>query len=248
MGVCYNYSMFQKESELYPYSVTDLSPKDALILAPHPDDESLGCGGSIAKHVSRGSRVKVIFITDGDKGDFEGKFEKDYVQIRRQNAQKAMDTLGVKDYEFWGYRDRNLHLMEKEIVDRLLHLVEVFSPSLIYMPSPYEAHPDHKATSKIAMRIFKKTGITVLLYEVLMALFPNILVDITLEMERKRLAIKSYHTEVYYNDYVSKIEGLNRFRTGTLPDTVTFAEGFVLLDNEVSIKDVPFQLLSTLLD
>jgi LmbE family N-acetylglucosaminyl deacetylase len=240
--------MFQNESDIYPYSVTDLSPKDALILAPHPDDESLGCGGSIAKHISRGSRVKVIFITDGDKGDFEGKFDKDYVQIRRQNAQKAMEILGVKDYEFWGYRDRNLHLMEEEVVDRLLHVVEVFSPSLIYMPSPYEAHPDHKATSKIAMRIFKKTGITVLLYEVLMALYPNILVDITLEMERKKKAIESYYTEAYYNDYISKIEGLNRFRTATLPNTVAFAEGFVLLDKEVSIKVLSLQLLSRLLD
>ncbi len=239
--------MFKNESELYPYSVTDLSQKDALILAPHPDDESLGCGGSITKHIKSGSRVKVIFLTDGDKGDFESKFAEDYVKIRRQSAQKAMEVIGVNDYEFWSYGDRNLHLTEEELVDRLFHIVEAFSPSLIYAPSPFEVHPDHRATSKMTMRIFEKTRITVLFYEVLMALFPNILVDITLEMERKKMAIESYYTEISYNDYVSKIEGLNVFRTATLPGTVTFAEGFFLLDREVSIKDMPLQLLSTLL-
>lgn len=71
--MCYNYTMLN-EPDIYPYSVSDLSRKDALVIAPHPDDESLGCGGSIAKHIKAKSRVKVIFLTDGDKGDFEGRF------------------------------------------------------------------------------------------------------------------------------------------------------------------------------
>jgi len=240
--------MSQNESDIYPYSVTDLSQKDVLVLAPHPDDESIGCGGSIARHTAQGSRVKVIFITDGDKGDFEGRFGKDYVPIRRESAEKAMSALGVEDYEFWEYRDRDIHLKEENILERLLNAAKTFSPYLIYAPSPYEAHPDHKAVSKMAMKVYKETGITVLFYEVLMALMPNILVDITSTIQKKRMAIESYHTETYYNNYLTKAEGLNRFRTATLPKTVSFAEGFVLIDKNVSSEDISLQLLSKLLD
>jgi len=240
--------MPRKESDIYPYSVTDLSKKDALVLAPHPDDESFGCGGSIARHTAQGSRVKVIFLTDGDKGDFEGRFGKDYTRIRRESAEKAMLILGVDDYEFWGYKDRELHLKEEEVLERLLSTIRTFSPSLIYAPSPYEAHPDHKVTSKIAMKAFKKTGLTVLFYEVLMALFPGILVDITSEIEIKKKAAGSYHTEISYNDYVTIIAGINRFRSATLPGSVIYAEGFVLLDGDVPSDNGAVKLLSMVLD
>ena len=236
--------MFKNESEVYPYSVTDFSQKDALVLAPHPDDESLGCGGSIARHVKAGSRVKVIFHTDGDRGDFEGRFGEEYVEIRRQSAQKAMEILGVKDYEFWGYRDRNLDATGEDIANTLFSVVEAFSPSLIYAPSPFEAHPDHRALFKIAWKLRERLDITLVLYEVLMALYPNILVDITNEVGQKKKAIESYHTEVYYNDYVSKVEGLNRFRTATLPDTVKYAEGFILIEKGSLPVSLPLKLLA----
>ncbi|GAB4534266.1 MAG: hypothetical protein Fur0020_00730 [Thermodesulfovibrionia bacterium] len=224
--------MNPSESEIYPYSVTDLSKMDAIIIAPHPDDESIGCGGSIVRHVRAGSRVKVVFITDGDKGDLEGRFGDNYVSMRRGCAEMAMDILGVRDYEFWGYRDRESGSVIEEITERLNHTIKGFSPSLIYAPSSYEVHPDHRVMSEIGLRVSDEVGISLLFYEVTIALCPNILVDITDEMERKRQAIKSYHTELYYNDYLSKIEGLNRFRTATLPKTITFAEGFILLKKD----------------
>jgi LmbE family N-acetylglucosaminyl deacetylase len=237
--------MSQNESDLYPYSVTDLSPKDALIIAPHPDDESLGCGGSIVKHIKAGNRVKVIFLTDGDKGDFEGRFGENYVSMRRQSAHKAMEVLGVQDYEFWGYEDRNLYLAEKEVMDRLPHTIETFSPSLIYVPSPFEAHPDHRTSFKVVWELRKKVGITVALYEVLMALYPNVLVDITDEMEQKKRAIESYVTEVFYNDYITKAEGLNKFRTATLPKHIKYAEAFILSENSEQFLDsLQLKLLS----
>jgi len=222
------------EIELYPYSVTDLSSLDALIIAPHPDDESIGCGGSIIKHVNSGSHVRVIFITDGDKGDFEKRFTDDYPRIRRGCAEKAMEILGVKDYEFWGYKDREVEVSIKEITERLKQRIKDTSASLLYLPSPYEVHPDHRSIAMAGQRIFDETGITILFYEVIVSLYPNLLVDITLEMGKKREAILSYHTELYYNDYLSKIEGLNRFRTITLPKGIKFAEGFILLNQDDS--------------
>jgi LmbE family N-acetylglucosaminyl deacetylase len=245
--MCYNYNMLN-ESDIYPYSVLDFSSIDALCIAPHPDDESLGCGGSIVRHIKGGSRVKVIFLTNGDRGDFEKKFGDNYVKMRKQSAEKAMEILGVKDYEFWSYKDRELYLAEKEIKKRLLHTIEIFSPSLIYAPSPLEVHPDHKVAFKIVWDLKEKLSINIAFYEVLMALYPNILVDITEEIEQKKRAIESYFTEVYYNDYITKVEGLNKFRTATLPKNIKYAEAFFLLENNVQITDTfPLKLFNAAL-
>lgn len=240
--------MVKEESDIYPYTITDLSLKDALVIAPHPDDESVGCGGSIIRHVKSGSRVKVIFLTDGNKGDFEGRFGKEYVEIRKKSTQKAMDILGVKDYEFWGYGDRNLYQEVQGVREKLFRAIETFSPSLIYVPSPFEVHPDHKVAFEVVWDLREKLKVHLAFYEILITIYPNILVDITAEMKIKRRAIESYFTEVYYNDYVSKVEGLNRFRTATLPKHITYAEAFILLEHGTPLPDsFPVQLLSVML-
>jgi LmbE family N-acetylglucosaminyl deacetylase len=61
-----------------------------LVLAPHPDDESLGCGGAIVLHCRQGDRVKIVFATDGGAGDPQGYFANyDYRELRRDEARKA---------------------------------------------------------------------------------------------------------------------------------------------------------------
>jgi LmbE family N-acetylglucosaminyl deacetylase len=245
--------MVKKEWDVYPYEVTDLSGNDALVIAPHPDDESIGCGGSLIRHIKAGSRVKVIFLTYGDKGDYDGRYGKDYIKIRMKSARKALNVLGVTDYEFWGYSDREFHLSVQDARIRLSRTIEAFHPALIYAPSPFEVHPDHKGAFDIIWHIREQYDIKLALYEVLIPLHPNILVDITSEMRRKKRAIKSYFTEVYYNDYVAKVMGLNRFRTATLPKhiaakNITYAEAFILLEHGIHSTDAtPLKLISAIL-
>jgi LmbE family N-acetylglucosaminyl deacetylase len=240
--------MVKQEPDVYPYTVTDLSGNDALVIAPHPDDESLGCGGSLVRHIKAGRRVKIIFLTNGDKGDFEGRFGKEYIEIRKKSAQKALDILGVMDYEFWGYGDREFHMAVQDVRVKLSRTIEAFRPSLIYAPSPFEAHPDHKGAFEVIWHLKEQFDITIAFYEILMAIYPNVLVDITAEMGLKTRAIESYFTEVYYNDYVTKVVGLNRFRTATLPRNITYAEAFVLLEHGTNISDsFALQLFSAML-
>jgi LmbE family N-acetylglucosaminyl deacetylase len=78
-----------------------------------------------------------------------------------------------------------------------------------------------------------------------MALYPNTLVDISREMNQKKKAIGCYHTELIYNDYLSKVEGLNRFRTATLPRNVKYAEAFMLVGGKEHFTDtLSFKLLT----
>lgn len=239
--------MIMNESEIYPYEATDISDRDCIVIAPHPDDESIGCGGSIVKHTRKGSRVKVIFLTKGDKGDFKGIFGSEYQNLRRKSAVEALTFLGVRDFEFWEFKDREL-LNEKDVVYKKLKAsFENFKPELIYTPSPYEAHPDHRVAASIGWQLYKENNIDVAFYEVLMPLYPNILVDISDEFKAKESAIKCYKTELFYNDYFSRVEGLNRFRASTLNSDVKYAEALLMAGNEAGGKDLAVRLLRHLM-
>lgn len=220
------------EENIYPYTLSDFSKHDALVLAPHPDDESIGCGGSICRHAKAGSRVKVIFLTSGEQGDFEGRFGSDYQKIRLQSAENALSILQVKEHEFWGYGDRELFSKMNEVIERLSSVIKSFSPSVLYVPSPFDIHPDHRTAFLIAWKIYKNIPLKLLLFETLVPLYPNILVDITQEWSSKKHAIESYWTELYYTNYTEKVEGLNRYRTATLSRDVLYAEAFLLADPE----------------
>jgi len=224
--------MIMNEPEIFPYSVSDLSDRDCLVIAPHPDDESVGCGGSIVRHINRGSGVKVLFLTSGESGDFQNTFGDDYTDRRQRSAIDALSVLGVKDYEFLGFRDRGLHEEREDALNRVMEVLEDFRPGLIYVPSPFEAHPDHRSASWVGWELYSRTGTDTAFYEVLMPFCPNILVDITGEYKTKEAAIRRYDTELYYNDYIDYVEGLNRLRTATLGAGVRYAEAFSLFNKE----------------
>ena len=222
--------MIINESDIYPYKTADLADKDCLVIAPHPDDESIGCGGSIARHIKQGSAVTVVFLTSGDKGDFMGIFGPGYPDRRRDSALNALSILGVKEYEFWGFRDRELYTVRDILSDRIEKRIRSLRPQLIYVPSPYEAHPDHRVAAFLGWEVCRKTNIPVCFYEALIPLYPNVLVDISEEFRIKEAAIRCYTTELHYNDYADKMAGLNRFRSATLPASVRYAEAFVFVD------------------
>lgn len=224
--------MLLNETDMYPYSLMDLSDRDCLVIAPHPDDESIGCGGCIIKHVRHGSRVKVIFLTDGQKGDFDNIFGDGYTEKRLDSAVRALTALGVKEYEFLRFEDRGLYQVRDRVFSRTRRIVDAFRPGIIYVTSPYEANPDHRAAAYAGTELFSATGIDTAFYEVLVPLYPNVLVNITEEYRIKEAAIKCYDTELHYNDYLYRVEGLNRMRTATLSPDVRYAESLVLFNDK----------------
>jgi LmbE family N-acetylglucosaminyl deacetylase len=133
------------EEHLIPYHASDLTGVRVLCLAPHPDDETLGCGGALALHRKVDDPVEVVFLTDGQAGDTKEKMDRDvYVALRRREAEKACRVLGVTDVDFWPYPDRGL-AGSRGVLPRLICLLEGYMLQLVYAPSPMEFHPDHRA-------------------------------------------------------------------------------------------------------
>ncbi|MDZ7833050.1 MAG: glycosyltransferase [Desulfobacterales bacterium] len=221
------------EDVLVPYQETDLTGKRVLVLAPHPDDETLGCGGSLIRHVKAGDSVKVVFLTDGAKGDFSGQDEPEaYMAVRRQEAIAACSRLGIGDREFWSFADRSLAETPRAL-EKLSSLFAAWRPELVYAPSPFEFHPDHRAAAFLvfALSLCCRFDFDIAFYEVNQPLKVNCLVDITAVAEAKYEAIGVYESQLREKNFLDLTQGLNRFRSMTLSESAVYAEAFYLVNS-----------------
>ncbi len=199
-----------------------------LVLAPHPDDESIGCGGTLAKQTDAGARVKVVFLTDGAEGDrslralAEGDrkagLRQELVARRRREAGEALSVLAVADFEFLAARDGGLDAGDRALVEALAGIVDRFQPDLVLLPFVADRHPDHRAATPCLLAAVDLLGerrleeLPCAGYEVWSPAQPNALVDISAQVERKRKAIGAYASQVAETDYADGALALNRYR------------------------------------
>jgi LmbE family N-acetylglucosaminyl deacetylase len=214
----------------YPrFETLDLSNHPRLlVLAPHPDDDVIGCGGTIRKAVQKGAKVKVVYLTDGRFGN-NSYSEKELIEIRKTEALNGLRVLGCDDAVFFGNPDMGLQVDEQN-VGRLHQLLEEYHPTAIFIPSFQEMPPDHLMTARIAAHALRRYEREVQCYgyEVWVPLIPTILVDITDVIEIKVEAIRQHRSQVAVSDYSVKIKGLNSYRSMYARKEVDYCEAFTL--------------------
>lgn len=227
-----------EEEQYIPYQCSIISASRVLVLAPHPDDETFGIGGTLIQHSERGEQVKVVFLTNGAKGTTQERNKNSYVALRRQEAISACAVLGISDLEFWLFEDRALD-GSSTALSKTIELLTRFQPELVYVPSPLEIHPDHRATAFYFEKSIKKYefDFKIAFYEISQPILGiNTLVDITPVLERKKEAMAAYQSQIQERPYDEICVSLNRFRGLTLPSSVTHAEGFFVCDAK-SVKN-----------
>jgi LmbE family N-acetylglucosaminyl deacetylase/glycosyltransferase involved in cell wall biosynthesis len=234
----------ETEDKIIPYNPTVLTGKRVLVLAPHPDDETIGCGGSLVHHVGAGDPVKVVFLTNGVHGNTSGEVDPTrYVKWRKDEAEKACACLGVTDLAFWPYEDRAL-ARSRGAVNRMVTLLEDYRPELVYVPSVLEFHPDHRAACFLLCDAICICDLTcdVAFYEVGQPLSINRLVDITGVLPEKSKAIEAYKSQLKERPYGEVCLALNRYRSLTLSSSATHAEGYFLCTSELIRKVGPLSI------
>jgi len=227
------------EQDFIPYAaISSIGPGPAVVFAPHPDDEVFGCGGAIMRHVSAGDPARVIIVTDGAYGAPTDSEE--YARTRRRESAQAAAILGYGVPEFWNLPDRGLEYGER-LIQRILATIEECAAELVYAPSWWEIHPDHRVTALAVTEAVRRCArpIHLAMYEVGVPLQPNALLDITDLTVRKASAVACFSSQLAQQDYDEQIAALNRFRTYTLPRTVQAAEGYLVLSAEELRNGIP---------
>lgn len=220
--------------------------RSALVLAAHPDDEVLGCGGTIAKLADEGATIHVAFLADGV---FSRACGTDAQQVelvaRRAAAQKACDILGVKSVSFGEFPDNRMDTIALlDIIKPIETLVAKYQPDTVFTHHFGDLNVDHQRIHEaVATACRPQRGHpvkTILGFEVpsstewqlpgsAPAFTPNWFVDISDTLDRKLAALDAYAAELRDWPHPRSLQGvqhLAHWRGATVG--VDAAEAFIL--------------------
>ena len=193
-----------------------------MIFAPHPDDEAIGCGGSIAKHASKGNTVVIVYMTSDKKREVE--------------ALNGLKILGGGKQIF--LRQKNLKL-KPELTKKIISIIKQETPDWIYIPHAAENNLDHRLANEIVNNAILEASFPgqarqyfvkrVLCYEVWTPISKfNYTEDITRFVKTKRSAILEHKSQIKLIRYDEATLSLNRYR-GVTTQRGDFCEVFEVI-------------------
>ena len=220
-----------------------------LVVAAHPDDEVLGCGGAIARHADSGDQVQVLIVAEGSTSRQQ---ERDRAQVRDElsalakAAQTAGSILGAAGVELLDLPDNRLDSLDRlDLVKRIEQCVQCHQPGCVYVHHAGDVNVDHRRLHEAVVTACRPSpGHVVkrlLSFEVASstewqvpgsapAFQPNWFVDISAQWERKREALEAYASEMRswpHARSLEAVEHLARWRGSQVG--VDAAEAFCLL-------------------
>jgi N-acetylglucosamine malate deacetylase 1 len=196
-----------------------------MVFSPHPDDDLIGCGGSIAKHLKNGNEVTVVYLTSGDSGGLDYS-KKELMKIREKEAKSALSCIGVKNFIFLRNPDGYLEYNEDNVVE-ITKLIRDKKPNIVYIPHREDAHKDHQTTNilvteavgRASAPCFQECGnkpwsvSKVLGYEVWTPLASfQYIEDISEFIELKIKALSRHKSQVKAVKYDEAVRSLNKYR------------------------------------
>lgn len=194
-----------------------------LAFAPHPDDESIGCGGLLARLVQAGVPVRVVLVTDGSGA---GGLPPSAGHVRQQEFRRALSKLGVQDHGLLGFPDGGL-MAGRALFGAVARELRAFSPDWVLCPSAADAHRDHRCVAQAVQRAARAWPSVqqVLQYETWGALPASHVLDITDELPLKLAALAEHATALQQMDYAGATTGLAHYRGLLVPSPRPGAAG-----------------------
>jgi LmbE family N-acetylglucosaminyl deacetylase len=174
------------------------APLSILCIGAHPDDPESGCGGTLARYAAAGHRVKILYLTRGERG-IDGKSLEDAAHIRTLEAEAACVVLGATPL-FFGEIDGATQLTHVHVA-AMTKLVAAEKPDVVFTHWPVDTHLDHQVASLLAMRACMNLRSTsVYFFEVnagsqTSAFRPDTYVDIAAMLEKKKAALLAHASQ-----------------------------------------------------
>ena len=178
-----------------------------MVIAPHMDDEVLGLGGTIARHVASGDEVYVCFVAHRV---YDHKFDEAQNATEIQSALNAKEVLGYKEAQFFNLDDERLDACIQDVLIPLEKYLEDIKPEVVYINHGGDNHQDHKAVFQAGMVVLRPAVNVsikrIMCYEVSsstvqspplseLAFLPNYYVNIEKYLSTKLEALHCYQTE-----------------------------------------------------
>ena len=204
------------------------SNSTVVVFAAHPDDDILGCGGTIAKLTQEGSKVHIVFLADGESSRNDIADINSLIQQRKQNAKEALKILGCDSIEFLDFPDNRLDSLDLlDVVKKIEGFIDAYKPYTIFTHYAHDLNIDHQITHNAVVTACRpQPGHCVkelLFFEVpsstewnlSKAFMPNYFVDISSTLSLKIDALNAYKNEMKSFPHprsIKAIESLSFYR------------------------------------
>ena len=202
-----------------------------LVFAPHPDDEIIGCGGTMLRLIDAGARVVSVQATDGsDSAALRDAPEEVRRAVRIEEARAVAAAAGIQETVFWR-ADNRAFRMTDALVGQAAELLVKHRPRLVFTTFLTDLHPDHLTLNRILARAIERAGTAideslVLGYEVWSLASPSLLCDVTEVRARQEELLWRYATAMKVDDFVDLCERRNRYNAVRLLGRAAYAEVF----------------------
>jgi LmbE family N-acetylglucosaminyl deacetylase len=188
-----------------------------LVVAPHQDDEAIGCGGALALQARSGRSAGVVILQDGgDEHEAFGMTRAGLTELRNEESRRASAVLDLPEPIFLNYA--NLADSVEAATEKLRGVIADRKADAIFVPFVLDAHPDHRTTNYILAKALEQipSKARVFGYEVWGLSIPNVLVVIDHAMEDKLRMISCFESANKAVDYVRSTEGINMYHSRML--------------------------------
>lgn len=196
-----------------------------LVLAPHPDDDTLGAGGMLLLARQRGAAVHVVYMTSG-----EADPQSDTARAREREAAAVTSVIGATA-EYWRYPTRSIPL-DPSATNRLHAAFARIRPQAVVLPFLADDHPDHRQTAMLFAAAFRDAppDADVWTYQVYSSILPTAVVDITDVMDEKLALVRRWESQLAKRDWMHYIQGVNAVQSRFLPTrSARYAEAFFVV-------------------
>ena len=184
--------------------------KKILVIAPHPDDEVLGCGGTLCRHLESGDQVNLLYLTNGEKGVNEN----DISERRIMEAIEVIKECQIDRYDFLNLGDQKIEI-SAENIETIKNIIQDNQIDIIYITHIYDNHIDHFAANILLANALTKldcSQLEVIGYEIWSPLVPNLIVNISDHWEKKQSLVYKYKSQLEKFNFWLMSKSLSKFR------------------------------------
>lgn len=211
-----------------PLDLSEWRRASILVLSPHPDDEVIGCGGTLCRMISEGARAWILQATNGCRlKSLRDLPEARRKTIRLEEAERVAEALGAKLF-LWRREDSRLECSD-ETVSALARLLDNVRPTHLFTPFLTDLHADHRVLSRILSVALARVSLEplVLQYEVWSLVPANLYCDTTLQAEVVERLLLTYRRAMRHDDFVHFCESRNLARALELTNRPGYVEAFL---------------------
>jgi len=190
-------------THLKPLQMDNVKSNKIVVIAPHPDDDILGAGGTLLKAKSLGAEVNIIYVTNGEPLKSEN--------IKKETLKVCKKAKFIP--HFLNFEPKKINVHDDKAIKDISSIINEINPGVIFISFFLDNHVDHRSVNHLIYNCFKyakfTNNIEIWSYQIYSSILPNVIIDVTDMISKKSKLINIWKSVSKFNDLAHYILGIN---------------------------------------